>query len=186
MRGFELYKKYIIKFLLIVILILTGYNVISYLFIKTKTSMDSSLDKFVKYNTDSKVNYYSELNLYFIVTPVDCDCLSYIVTSDFIESIASILKERNKTISINYIVSGDFKPNELENYIFQIKNSINYYIDKNNKAKAFIFKNFKTYRTPLLLILDNNGTIKYWQEFRSDTDKNETLYNFFKLLEAIT
>jgi len=186
MKGFDVYKEYFkMKIVLIILIILTLYNGINYLIGKRDISNSSPLNKFIQNNTDNKLNYNSRYNLFFIITPVDCQCLDYIITKDFLENIKSICKDKNKNISISYIVSGDFKMNELKEYIFPIKDDINYYIDKNNKAKAFIFRNFKTYRTPLVLILDDNGTIKYWQIFSSDVNSNEIFYNFFKLLEAI-
>lgn len=185
MKGINVHKDYFNRLLLITIIILTLYNGINYLMGKGNTSYYSLLIKFIQNNTDNKLNCNSEYNLFFVITPVDCQCLDYIITIDFIENIKSIFEEKKKTLSINYIVSGDFNVNELKNYISPIKNNIGYYIDKNNKAKAFIFKYFNTYRTPFLLIFDINGTIKYWQNFSSNTSSTETFYNFFKLMEAI-
>lgn len=143
MKIFNMKRKYIQIIALAIIFILTLYNAIALLLNKKYVRNDSSLLKFISHNTDDKLIYNSNYNLYFIITPLDCDCLNYIITDDFVKEIKEISNKENKKISINYIVSGDFKVNELEDYISQLKKNIDhYYIDKNNKAKIFIYKSF--------------------------------------------
>ncbi len=182
-------KKYIKCILLIIVLILTLYNGFNYMISIKYTNY--SLNKFIRNNTDKRLNNSSEFNLYFFVTPMDCKCLNYFLTDDFIRGIKKIEEKKSfpidkKSFSINYIVSGDYTKRELEDYISPIKSEINYYIDKNNKAKMFIFNKFSTFKTPFLLILDSSGRVKYWQAFRSNIRIEDICSRLFKLLEAIS
>ena len=80
-----------------------------------------------------------------------------------------------------------YSKKELEQYISQIKSDLNdIYIDKKNKAKMFIFKEFGTFRTPFLIILNKDGKVKYWQAFQSSIKAEKACFDLINLLEAIS
>lgn len=167
----ELNVKIILKRILIGLLfIITVYNMIEFTVNKNKNACNVFLDEFIQKNTDKTLDNLSEYNLYFFVTPLDCEsCSKYILQKEFIERLKDILQSKEESITINYIVSGDYTEDEKTDYIANIIDSIdNYYIDDNNKVKRFLLENFRTPRTPFLLISDNFGMIRYWQHFKPD------------------
>ena len=166
------------------VLSLVFYNLVNYLNI-TSYGRSSSISDFISDNTIKDIQYNESYNLFFIVTPIDCECLSYFSSMAFIRRIKEVVNKNS--FSINYIVSGDYSEKELEQHIDKIKSCINdVYIDKNNKAKMFIFDRFGTFRTPFLLILNKDGKVKYWQEFQSSIKAEKACNDLFQLLEAIS
>jgi len=165
---------------------LSTYNFVS--FQSKRKSQNLFFEKFIRQNTGKILNISSEYNLYFIITPIDCQkCIEPFLNLNFINEIKKIGYERNITLSINYIISGDYSEDEKMSLISEIKNEVNVYIDKNNQAKNFLYANFYTLRTPFLIILKQNGQLKYWQDFAPDERLGYQHKDkiFLRLLECI-
>jgi|GEM_PF-6049535 len=176
-------KRMLFISIVCILILLSFFNIRNYI-INYKNNIGISIDKYIRDNTGRSIANDSELNLYFVVTPIDCKCLRYFLTDDFVDKIKNI--NNNKTIKVNYIVSGDYTKTELENYISSLENIDDFFIDKNNSAKMFLFSKFKTVRTPFLFILDRNGVVKYWQDIRSNIRTEDICTKLFKILEAIS
>ncbi|MGQ9800651.1 MAG: hypothetical protein ACUVRL_03170 [Candidatus Saccharicenans sp.] len=166
-----------------------GLSVYNFVTFQSKRNLqNTSFENFIINNTGKSPNISSEYNLYFIITPIDCQkCIESVVSLNFINETNRIAYKKDATISINYIISGDYSEEEKMDFISEIRNEVNVYIDKNNQAKDFLYTNFHTLRTPFLIILKQNGQLKYWQDFAPDerigyqnTDKI-----FLRLLECI-
>jgi len=170
-------------FFYFIVIIFSIYNLTNLL--KNHTSgVSNSLSEFIDDNTDMKIINNSELNLYFIVTPIDCDCLRFFTSTYFIKKMRASTEK--KSISINYIVSGDYKKSELEEYVNSIKDGTDrIYFDENNKAKMFLFQQFRTFRTPFVIILNKNGIVRYWQPIMSTVKPDKIYQDLIKILEVI-
>lgn len=171
------------------LLLAIGLSIYNFVTFQSKRNLqDLSFGNFIKNNTGKNLNLSSEYNLYFIITPIDCQkCIEPLVNVDFISEIKRISCKKELSMSINYIISGDYSEEEKMDFISEIRSEVNVYIDKNNQAKDFLYSKFHTLRTPFLIILKQNGQIKYWQDFVPDeklgyqnADKK-----FLKLLECI-
>ena len=168
--------------------ILTLYNLFHFIG-NNKECHNPTLNDFVNKNTKKELDNSAEYNLYFFVTPFDCQiCCEYMLQIEFINKIKKIFKFKKNSLSISYIVSGDYTQKEKLEYISDIIKGINYYLDENNSAKEFLIKAFGTSRTPFLLILDSNGKVKYWQYFKpneKDNNYKDVYLRLLKLLEVI-
>jgi len=126
------------------------------------------LRDYIKRNTAQELIYFSEYNLYFFMTPLDCAQCEHAITDRLIREIKSISGNNELRLSLHYILSGDFSRTELEHYIYQIDHESYYYFDTHNQMRPFLFANFNTLKTPLVLILDQNGRLKFWHNLSPD------------------
>lgn len=127
-----------------------------------------TLRDYIDRNTAQELIYFSEYNIYFFMTPLDCSQCAHAVTKKFIREIKEISGNNELRISLHYILSGDFSRTELENYIYKIDHESYYYFDTHNQMRQFLLKNFNTLKTPLVLILDQNGRLKFWHNLSPD------------------
>jgi hypothetical protein len=151
--------------------------------IYSKTSL--SVDEYISEYSDKVFCNDSLLNLCFFITPHDCECLRYFSTKEFVGSVNNVKNDYNNSISINYIVSGNYCKEKCISYISEIKDEINYYIIENNEINEFILYRYGPYTTPFLIIVDNNNKVKYWRELNIRKNTVVETKNICKLLEVI-
>ncbi|MBE0461428.1 MAG: hypothetical protein IBX60_07325 [Candidatus Aminicenantes bacterium] len=160
-------SKYLIFFLAIAIVVGTIYNLLQ--FLSYQRSDGLAFEQFISKNTGKKLVTSCDYNIYFLVSPLDCNsCSEQFLTIDFVNNLNIIGDKKGISICINYVVSGDYSEKEKMEYISEIKSEVSVYIDKKNMAKTFLLKKYDTVRTPFFIILTRKGEIKYWQDFKPD------------------
>ena len=181
-------KKKKINMLILLILAVTIiiFNLIYHL--SSPLLEKKTLREFLKETCGKELNVSCDYNLYIIVSPLDCqECVKNIITEDFIESLKKVSIKKRATLSINYVITGDYSREEKIEFVSRIKNEVEIFIDKKNSAKDYLYAKFKTMRTPFIIILPRIGQIKCWQALEPDEnyDYRHLDKKVLNLLEAI-
>lgn len=162
-------KKININIFIIIILAvaITVFNLVYHL---SSSSLEKkTLNEFIKKTCGKELNLSADYNLYIFISPLDChECIKNIITEEFIESLEKVRFKKGTTLSINYVITGDYSREEKLEFVSSIKNDIEIFIDEKNLAKDFLYAKFKTMRTPFIILLPRIGPMKYWQALEPD------------------
>jgi len=156
--------------LIIIVAILLAITAYNFMNIKTiKHGRNQSVPDFIRNISGTQFTGNSDLNIIIFVTPLDCrSCTEQLLTKEFLNEIKAVISRKKRSVSISYVVSGDYAINEKNAYLAAIQGQAPIYIDKTNKVKEYLNNALETIRTPLILIISEKGTTKYWQTFEPD------------------
>jgi hypothetical protein len=179
-------RKLVIPCVLIMLLALTIFNYVH--FRSGRLGTTQNVADFIKKSLGIPFFGISDLNIIFFLSPLDCtSCSKQLLTTNFIQELQDVISHKNSSISISYVVTGDYAESEMNNYTATIKGLVPIYIDKYNKTKEFLQNEFDTMRTPLMLIFTEKGIVKYWQTFEPDPKYayEQAYNNLIMLLEMM-
>lgn len=172
--------------LLILVVALVIFNLVYHL---SRSSLEKkTLNEFLKEACKRELNLSGYYNLYIIISPLDChECIKNIIAEEFIENMRKVGLKKGVTLSINYVITGDYSREEKLEFISKIRNGVEIFIDEKNLAKDYLYAKFKTMRTPFMIVLPRIGPIKYWQALEPDVnfDYKNIDKKVLNLLEAI-
>lgn len=170
---------------ILLIIFFTIFNLVLFSLTR-KHQSNLSLEEFIKKNANKELESLSEYNLFFFVSPFDCEvCSEYLLDKKFIDNLKRLLQKKQRSFSISFVITGDYTENEKIEYILKIQDIISYYIDKNNNAKKYLKTKFGTSRTPFLLISDFDGETIYWQHFKLKANELNYSTPYEKLLAIL-
>lgn len=157
-------KVYAIIIFTTITLLLVGYNVTRYVRkIRIKNSLNGYLNLIIE-KKSQKVQY--DYYFFFITSPMDCaSCTQFLKSKVFIDYLKNSVEKINKKIFTNFIVFGNLTKEEKLDFVDDIKHETTIILENRNKIEMFLENFLNTSFTPLVIILDKNGTLKYWKDF---------------------
>jgi thioredoxin-related protein len=129
----------------------------------------------------------NDYNLFFIVSLDDCNCIYFHLTVDFINQIEELSRSKSKTIALSFIIIGNYSDQEKTAFVGNVKNRANVFMDNNSMFREGLAETFGVSTTPLFIVLNKSGHIKYWQSFGIEDGTNSDLIknNLLALLTAM-
>jgi len=183
--NMKIRRTYINISILIISSFLFGYNLNCWLRKgKMYTDLSTNLIEFVKPIKDlDKYDYY----FFFITSPMDCGyCNHFLISMEFIDNLKSSVIFRDNKISLNFLINGNLEKFEKKEFIKPISSCVNTVILDNNDILNSLQKVLNTSYTPVLIILNHDKVIKYWQTFHVTGIEYETPYiNLINTLERM-
>ncbi len=145
---------------LIIISYFCGYRM-------NKCKNENSLNKYLNNLISSKKHCNSyQYYFFFIVSPMDCPaCIQFIKSKKFVINLKSVMKKNNKKVFIEFIIYGNIEKEEKNEFVKNIKDEVGVTFEKRKIIEVFLTKSFGKVYTPLVIILNHSGRMKYWRTF---------------------